>query len=298
MLGRTQLLMAASLLLYLGPLLAGMSGMGWTGVPVFVFLFALWYVVMRPAQWPRDPSLWTGPRAVAAAAQVAVIILIVVFLFGVGRGLAGLEVVRLEISPLIAVAISFMATPFSRLVWDPAKADVVDRIVDDPSTQINFPRKPRVVEPDVPEDEMVRRLLNLPPDVDPLLTADALELALQAPKGAARLRALEAAVDPMDADRRSLRETIILWATDLRWAQGEVLPGAAESAFHLAGNDPVLLHLFAHRALDLITVRPGIWTSFPDAIDVTSRIEATSPEHLQAALAALAGAIEAAAGSD
>ena len=291
MFGRRQLLMAASLLLYLGPLLAGMSGMGWTAVPVFVFLFALWLVVMRPAQWPRDLSLWTGQIVVAAAAQLAVNILIVVFLFAVGRGLSGLEGLRLHLSPLIPVALSFMATPLSRLVSDPAE----------PTAHAPAIRQPEAAHSSQPAngtDEMVRVLLDLPPDADPMLTADALDVALQAPEGAARLRDLEALIDPMDSDRRSLREAIILWATDPRWAEADVLPGAAESAFSFAGNDPVLLHLFAHRALDLIRARPGLWTSFPDAIDVISRIEASSPENLQMALSALAAALEAAAGSE
>ena len=291
MLGRRQLLMAASLLLYLGPLLAGMSGMGWTAVPVFVFLFALWLVVMRPAQWPRDLSLWTGQIVVAAAAQLAVNVLIVVFLFAVGRGLSGLEGLRLHLSPLIPVALSFMATPLSRLVSDPAE----------PTARAPAIRQPEAAHSSQPAndtDEMVRVLLDLPQDADPMLTADALDVALQAPEGAARLRDLEALIDPMDSDRRSLREAIILWATDPRWAEADVLPGAAESAFSFAGNDPVLLHLFAHRALDLIRARPGLWTSFPDAIDVISRIEANSPENLQMALSALAAALEAAAGSE
>jgi hypothetical protein len=295
MLGRRQLLMAASLLLYLGPLLAGMSGMGWTAVPVFVFLFAFWLVVMRPVQWPRDLSLWTGQIVVAAAAQLAVNILIVVFLFAVGRGLSGLEGLRLHVSPLIPVALSFMATPLSRLVSDPDKAEAIDRAS---VSEIHPPKAANARPPETTSDEMVRVLLDLPPDADAMLIADALDVALQAPDGASRLRDLEALVDPMDPDRRALREAIIFWATDPRWAEADVLPGAAESAFSFAGNDPVLLHLFAHRALDLIRARPGLWTSFPDAIDVISRIEASSPENLQMALSALAAALEAAAGSD
>lgn len=293
MFGRTHLLMAASLPLYLGPLLAGMSGMGWTAVPVFAFLFALWLVVMRPAQWPRDLSLWTGQIVVAAAAQLAVNVLIVVFLFGVGRGLSGLEALHLQLSPLIPVALSFMVTPLSRLVSDPRQSEPTGH-----APAIHLSEHLDASQPTSATDEMVRVLLDLPPDADPMLTADALDVALQAPEGAARLRDLEALVDPMDPDRRSLREAIILWATDPRWAAADVLPGAAESAFSLAGDDPVLMHLFAHRALDLIKARPGLWTSFPDAVDVTSRIKATSPENLQTALTALAAALEAAAGHD
>ena len=295
MLGQKQLRMAASLLLYLGPLLAGMSGMGWTGVPVFALLFALWLVVMHPATWPRDLSLWTGPIVVAAAAQLAVNVLIVVFLFAVGRGLAALEALRLDLSPLFPVALSFLATPLARLFAGAEGAEYSDGPGLHPP---GFSGAMRIEAPDLAEDEMLRTLLDLPADADPLLTADALDVALQPPEGAARLRGLEEAIDPLDAGRRSLREAIILWATAPRWREEDSLAGAAETAFYLAGNDPVLLHLFAHRGLDLITAKPGVWTSFPDADEVSARIEATAPENLQAALAALAQAIQAASGDD
>lgn len=295
MLRRAQLVMAASLLLYVGPLLAGMSGMGWTGVPVFALLFALWLVVMRPSQWPRDLSVWTPAIAVAAAAQVAINVLLVVFLFAVGRGLAGLDALRLEISPIIPVGLSFLAIPLSRLVWDPVKGEEMDRFLDDALQQLNQPGRVPMDGGEPVADEMVQTLLDLPPDTDPILTADAVEAAMRSHGGAERLRALEAALDPLDANHRSLREAVILWATDPRRALDEAVPGAQESAFYVAGNDPVLLHLFAHRALDLIRAKPALWTSFPDAVDISTSIESSFPDNLQAAMTALVAELEAAA---
>ena len=287
--------MAASLLLYLGPLLAGMSGMGWTGVPVFALLFALWLVVMHPSQWPRDLSAWTPAIAVGAAAQVAVNVVLVVFLFAVGHGLGGLEALRLELSPIIPVGLSFLAIPLARLVWDPVKGEELDRFLDDALHQLNQPGLGQGTAAEPVADEMAQTLLALPPDADPILTADAVEAAMRAPGNAERMRALEIALDPMDANHRSLREAVILWATDLCRAQEDGLPGAQEAAYYIAGNDPVLLHLFAHRALDLIQAKPALWTSFPDAVDISSSVEASFPANLRAAMADLATALEAAA---
>lgn len=291
MLGRTQLLMAASTLLYLGPLLAGMSGMGWAAVPVFVALSALWLVVMRPAQWPRDVAKWTSAIVLTAGAQVAVNTLIVVLLFAIGRGLAGIQAFRLDISPMIPVALSFLSTPLSRLVWDPIKADAVDGVVDDALRQIDQPG-PQIVA--TQQDDMVKTLLALAPDADPLLMVDAIDVALRPPHGETRLQALEEALDAPDADHRALREALILWATDLRRTVEDGVAGAQESAFAIAGHDPALLTLFADRALALIRAKPALWTYYPDAVDVSCMIEAASPADLQAALTALATAIEAA----
>ena len=127
--------------------------------------------------------------------------------------------------------------------------------------------------------------------------ADAIEVAMKPPAGAGRLAALVAALDPLDVDHRALREAVILWGTGDSMALQDGVRGAQESAFAIAGNDPVLLHLFAHRALDLILAKPGLWTQYPDAVEVTARIEASSPENLRVALTALAKAIDAASGA-
>ena len=50
---RLRLLMGATALLYLGPVLAGLGGFGWSVVPVFTAIFLLWLIVLRPHQWPQ-----------------------------------------------------------------------------------------------------------------------------------------------------------------------------------------------------------------------------------------------------
>ncbi len=289
MLTKARLLMVATLPLYLGPLLAGLTGMGWSAVPVFVAVSALWLVVMRPATWPRDPALWSGEKAVAAAAQVAVNAVIVVVLFAVGRGLGGVAGFVPHIPPFVPVAVSFLAVPLSRLVWDPVKADAMDRFLDDAILQID---KPGHRPPPTTEDPMVNTLLDLPGDCDPVLTADAISAALQGPQASLRLSALAEALDVLHPPRRGLREGLILWATDTgRSAERSILHAQA-TAFAVAGSDPHLLHLFTTRAVPLLRAAPGLRHSFPDAASVAATIDDALPTTLREGLQDLVAALE------
>lgn len=293
---RLRLLMGASALLYVGPLLAGLSGMGWAAVPVFMALFALWLVVMRPAQWPRNLALWSSETAVAAAAQLAVNALIVIVLFGIGRGIGGVAGFLPNIPPFLPVAISFLAVPLSRWAVNPVQATELDQMLDSALRQIDDPSAPGPAAPK--EDEMVAVLLSLPADSDPMLTADAVEAAMRGARANTRLSQLEAALDPLLPDRRALREAVILWSTDLARHEGEGLLRAQRVAFAVAGSDPVLLHLFAYRGAALLGQTPGLWPGFPDASEVSMAVDSTQPDNLQAGLNDLARALEAAVRKD
>ena len=87
---RVTLLMGATALLYLGPLLAGLGASGWPWVYGFVAVFVLWLIVMRPRDWPRSATNWQDATVlVRAVTQIAVQILLVALLFGIGRGIGG-----------------------------------------------------------------------------------------------------------------------------------------------------------------------------------------------------------------
>lgn len=275
MLGRLWLLRVATLLLYLGPLLAGLSGMGWSAVPVFVALMALWLVVMRPHQWPRAFKLWTPAVGVAAAAQVTVNALVVVILFGIGRGLGGMAGFELMLSPLVPVAFSFLSIPLSRLVWDPVVRD-----------EIGNGAEPA-------EDPMLTALLNLPDDADPVLTTEAIRVAMEASGAARRLLQLEDALKG-SSQRTGLREGLILWATDPTRAADDQVRGAPKTGFLAAGPDARLLDLFARRAVPQLMAQPGLWSSFPDRRAIVLALDGSQPHGVQESLRALAVAVEAA----
>lgn len=268
---KISLLMGASALLYLGPLLAGLSGMGWAAVPVFVALFALWLVVMRPAQWPRDISAWTRETVLAAAAQLAVNALIVIVLFGIGRGIGGVAGFLPQIPPFVPVALSFLAVPLSRM-----------------AVSASVTGKTEVAPAEAPlgqaADEMVTVLMSLPHDSDPMLTADAVDAAIKGPRANPRLAELATSLAASTDDHRALREAVILWATDPARHESEGLHHAQQMAFGVAGSDPVMLHLFAHRATGLLAQHPGLWPGFPTADQVGRAISEGQPENLQAGL--------------
>ncbi len=282
---RVRLLMGASALLYMGPLLAGLSGMGWAALPVFMALFALWLVVMRPAQWPRDLSVWTSETAVAAAAQLAVNALIVIALFGIGRGIGGVAGYLPFIPPFLPVALSFLAVPLSRWAANPATTATLDPVPETTQRQISDP--PNVA---LAADEMVAVLLSLPPDSDPMLTADAVDAAMKGPNANARLQELQAVLGGASS-HRALREAVILWATDPARHPAEGLHSAQELAFTIAGADPVLLHLFAHRGGALLAQQPDLGAAFPKAVQIERSMNASQPENLRSSLSALAQAL-------
>ncbi|MCU0803125.1 MAG: hypothetical protein MUD11_15425 [Rhodobacteraceae bacterium] len=129
---RARLLKGATALLYLGPLLAGLGGYGWTLVPTFVAIFVLWQMIVRPHQWPTSLSdlqsrdLWVG-----IAAQIAVQILLVAVFFGVGRGIGGAAGTVPMYSQAVPVAMSFLSIPICRLLWNPWKGDTFEQPADE-----------------------------------------------------------------------------------------------------------------------------------------------------------------------
>lgn len=289
---KLRLLMLATLPLYLGPLLAGLSGLGWSAVPVFVAVFALWLVVMKPGTWPRDLAAWNGTRVVAAAAQVAVNALIVVLLFGAGRGIGGIAGFIPNIPTFVPVALSFLSVAASRLVWDPVKGEQMDAFLDEALAGLKG-ATPRPATLGSGEDPMLAALLNLPSDADPVLTADAIDAAMRAEGATLRLSMLEDALDALDPPRPGLREAVVLWATDSARSLADMPRGAQTTAFFVAGSNPHLLGLFAQRGLALLQARPDLWTSFPDYSTVGMTVDVSQPEAVQRSLSDLAAMLEA-----
>ena len=95
MLTRMRLVKGATALLYIGPLIAGLCGLGWDMVAPFAAIFVVWLMVLRPEQWPTTPGEWlTGQAWLAALAQVLSQVLLVGVLLGIGRGQPVLDIER------------------------------------------------------------------------------------------------------------------------------------------------------------------------------------------------------------
>ena len=131
----------ATALLYLGPLLAGLGGFGWAQVPVFVVIFVLWLIILRPQHWPRRLSDWQKPEAlITLAAQAATQALLVVLSFGIGRGIGGVTGFAPALPVLLPVGISALAIPICRLIWTPTQATQADQPLKDASAAIETGR--------------------------------------------------------------------------------------------------------------------------------------------------------------
>lgn len=75
---------------------------------------------MRPHLWPsRLRDLAQGDAVVALAALVASQILLVVLCFAVGRGIGGVLGLKPALPVWLPLALSFLAVPLSRLIWNP-----------------------------------------------------------------------------------------------------------------------------------------------------------------------------------
>ena len=274
---RLKLLQAASALLYFGPLLAGLGGFGWSQVPGFVVIFVLWLIILRPHQWPFHSADWAKTEAlVTLAAQTATQTLLVVVLFGVGRGIGGVFGVIPPVPSFLPIALSFLAIPVCRLIWDPWKVTGVDRFLDHALDQIGgesedgpYPSLPPQVQLAA---KLVEPLLALPDetsdqDIDRHLSA----IAVHVDHGSIR-QALEMALkDPPVASRA--RRAVIVHATALEPAGASAGSDYPNAAFQSAGKDVGLLDLFARRCSQALRDKPQIWWDCPQSAVVRERAD-------------------------
>lgn len=267
---RMRLLMAATALLYLGPLLAGLGGFGWATVPLFLALFLLWLFILRPQQWPRSLHDWLSryePWAVLGS-TAAVQLLLVLLLFGLGRGIGG----ALGFAPLygasLPLAVSFLAIPLARLIWDPWKYQQLNAFLDEAihQTQGTDP-SPASEDPLEFARRLIAPLAALPDTADAREVArHLLALAPHAEPGAIRTALMERHLAGEASQAESL--ALLLHATDPELI--ETVPGDGPTlALALLPKDPAILALFARRLAAALMANPELWGKSP------------SVEHLQ-----------------
>lgn len=260
---RLRLLKGATALLYFGPLLAGLGGAGWAIVPVFAGIFLLWLVVLRPNEFPQSLSDWTRVEAlVASSARMAVQLLLVLVLFGVGRGIGGVLGSLPTMPIMLPAGISFLAIPLARLIWDPWKADAMDKLLDDALAQIEVndtlnggdrAYAEAVTAPlnglsdDVTETELESHLSALRALVDEAVTYDVL---------LARARTNEASL----AGKRAL----MLMASDGASVDRISRPRVPMQAMDALATDPDLIERLALRLIVALQQDPDMWDNCPD----------------------------------
>lgn len=250
---KIRLVMGATALLYLGPLLAGLAGQGWAAVPVFILTFLLWSIVMRPSAFPRAASAWTRPHIwIGALVQLAVQSLLVLLLFGIGRGIGGVAGVLPVIHPALPVAVSALSIPLTRLIWDPVKAEKLDAVLDDALRQING----LALQGQRSQEEDDRRKAELDAEIARIRARlEAGETDLRALHGKAPAWQLLQAVSDLKADRGltpALSTALVDFATDPALSmelQGQEAPF---TAFMLVRDDPQATARFAERYAALL----------------------------------------------
>lgn len=130
---RRRLLMVANALLYFGPLLAGLAGLGWGYVALFTAIFVLWLIILQPYEFPINRAEWMTLDAwVAVSARAVVQLLFVVILFGIGRGIGGTLGAMTGFPATLPLAISFLSIPVARMIWDPWAPSVAPPIGAEP----------------------------------------------------------------------------------------------------------------------------------------------------------------------
>lgn len=255
---RLRLLKGATALLYVGPLFAGMSGLGWGLVAPFVAIFVVWLMVLRPEQWPASPAEWlTAPAWGAALAQVLSQLLLVTVLLALGRGLGALAGFLPVVNPIFPLAVSFLAIPLCRVLWDARSAADQGIFLDDEAEAAQAPRAAAEAA------AAIVPLLNLPDSApDEKVTAQVAKV-MSVVGADIRLKALTMALSQPDRSHAALRRALVVWASEPEVVAPGRVAAVMAHAFAIADRNADLLRLYLPRAIALIAAFPDRAGDFP-----------------------------------
>ena len=288
---RVRYLQAVTALLYMGPLVAGLSGFGWAMLTPFVSVFVLWLILLRPHQWPQTYAEWLHWQAITAAlSQILSQILLVAVLFGLGRGIGGVLGLEPQVHPFLPLGMSMAALPLMRLVWDPERA-LAEGVTIDALAQVARAPDRRGAGRKAAR-QRVADLLALANDADSQLVLVLLHEASESGDGWAVAKALAEALPQAPETRHgALRQAIIHWATDPAIHASGAVPGGLGAAFAAAGRDPALLRIVAPRAVALAQAMPDRTDQFPDPATLDRLAQSGVPADVERSLQALANAL-------
>jgi hypothetical protein len=299
---RLRLLKGATALLYVGPMFAGISGMGFGVLAPFVAIFVVWLLVLRPEQWPATPEEWLTAGALGAVVtQVLSQILLVCVLLGIGRGIGAVAGFLPVVNPIFPLAVSFLAIPLCRVLWDARAAADQGLFLDDEAAAAEAPRALAEA------GAAIVPLLNLPDNASDAVVSTALASAMTLHGASLRLEALVAALAMPNRSHAALRRGLVLWTSEPEIVASGAVPMGMAHGFSIAAGNGDLLRLYVPRALALIAAFPDRASDFPSAdqlrkaaADAGSDPASDLPAHLRAdlrdGLTALARAVDQAQG--
>lgn len=290
---RLRLLQVVTVLLYVGPLIAGMARMGWAHVAAFSAVFLLWQIVMRPLDWPRDAARWSDRALQAAAlARILILVLIVAVLFGIGRGIGGVFGHLPAIPALAPLGLSFLAVPLARLIWDPAQGAATDRFLDEALGQgkAASPDLDHLAEGTAKADLLLQPVQDLPDGTPPETLADHLKV-IATHVDDARLREALLARARSGGASPALLSALAIHATDPRLMDVPTPDGAARAFAALPDHAPAVA-LFASRAVAALKTDPGLWWALPTSDVLAARASHLAGTEAEAALMSLMAATD------
>lgn len=288
-----RLTLLVTLMLYGGPVIAGLAGFGWGVVPAFVVIFVAWRIVMRPAEWPRDPAAWRDTSVQTGAALQAIVVVVVVLVcFGAGRGLGGVVGYLPRLPLVVPLFLSLAALPLARMIHDPRQA--MDTLLDNAVNRLKtFDKDVAFPSADAQHildgTRLAVRLLqpvqDLAPDTAPGVIAQHLN-AIATQVDDARLR--EALVEraERDAPSRPLLTALVLHATDGR-RMAILGHETVDPAFAALPDDADMMTLYATRAVAAVTGDAAVRLALPRAALVESALSRMAGTPAEAPLQAL-----------
>ena len=257
---RLRLLKGATALLYIGPLFAGISGMGLGVLGPFVAIFLVWLLVLRPEQWPATAEEWLTLDALGAIiTQVLSQILLVFVLLGVGRGIGAVAGFLPVVNPIFPLAVSFLAIPLCRVLWDARAAADRGIFLDDEAEAAEAPRAVAQA------SAAVLPLMDFPDDAPDAKVGVAVTQVMSVGPSHLRLDGLVTALAAAPRSHNALRRALVLWASEPEIVAPGRLPQGMASAFAIASSSGDLLRLYVPRALALVAAFPDRVADFPTA---------------------------------
>lgn len=292
---RVKLLQTATAALYMGPLLAGLAGYGWALVPPFLSIFLWWMVVLHPHKWPQRNAEWLRASTwISVLAQLASQLLLIAMLFAIGRGLGGALGHLPLFHPALPLAISFIAIPLSRLVWNSEEALKLGLTLDEVLYPRSRPATPSALVKCGPvqgPQEAIRPLLDFADNAALQDVGPALEDALDDDTAWARLAALGEALEAAPSKHRALREALLIWTTAPEVFAACAAPSAMRLAFRAAGTDLRLLSRLLPRATALARLLPQNHGQFPESDALAQLADLPLPAQVARDLVALQAAL-------
>ncbi len=277
---RARLLQLVMVMLYAGPVIAGLGGFGWGVVPAFALILLTWQIVMRPAQWPRDPAAWRETTVqIGAGVQVLVAVVVVLVCFGAGRGLGGVVGYLPPLPLVVPLFLSLAAVPLARMLHDPRETAGMDTFLDDAVNHLKsfdkdvpFPSADaqHILDGTRLAGRLLQPIHDLPPDTPAATIAKHLT-AIATQVDDARLR--EALVERAEgaAPSRTLLTALALHATDGR--RMEILGHeTVDPAFAALPDDADILTLYATRAVASVAEDDDVRAALPRAALVESAL--------------------------